>query len=302
MLSEERLIRALPFLLRYTIGKERPEEMTIPTKQRHFAGLSNFRDMGGYVTVDGRRMKRGILYRSEDLSRLTREDQQNLQHYGIRLICDLRTPQERKSKPARLPDAAQPQMVHIPIYPHENYSHWQVFAFLFGKSGAEGFDQYARTFYRRMLHEHRSQIREIFALLAEEEHWPALIHCTGGRDRTGFITALIQLVAGVPKAAVLEEYLLTNQYYAERMEKFIRLMRALTLYQVTPERMRHIMWVRREFLESVLDEMAQVWGTVENYLVEGCGIEREKLLDFRARLLEDTTDETDTKALVQTGR
>lgn len=276
--------------------------MTTPMNQRPFAGLSNFRDMGGYVTADGRKMKQGILYRSEDLSRLTSEDQEHLQRYGIRLICDLRTPQEKKSKPTRLRGEKRPRLAHIPIYPHENYSHWQVFAFLFGQSGAEGFNQYTRAFYRRMLHEHRPQMREIFTLLAAEEHLPALIHCTGGRDRTGFVTALIQLLAGVPKAAVLEEYLLTNAYYGERVEKFIRLLRALTLYQVTPERMRHIMLVRREFLEEVLEEMTQTWGTVENYLVDGCGMERETLLAFRARLLEDTADEAVATSKDQSGR
>ncbi len=77
-------------------------------------GSFNFRDAGGLETRDGRRMKPGILYRSDELSRLSDGDLERLGGLGLRSICDLRAPGERRRRPDRLPPGGV-RPVHVPF-------------------------------------------------------------------------------------------------------------------------------------------------------------------------------------------
>ncbi|SFJ14743.1 tyrosine-protein phosphatase [Thermoflavimicrobium dichotomicum] len=255
---------------------------------KQFDGLSNFRDIGGLMTHDGRTMKSGVLFRSDELSRLTSNDLEKLKQFNIKVICDLRTPKECKSKPARIPHNEGIRIVNVPIHHHETQevSRLKLFGFLFGKSGGDDFDHFNREYYRRMAFECTAPINEIITLISEEKNLPALIHCNAGRDRTGYISALIQLLVGVPYETVLDDYLLTNRFYEQRLNKFIRYMRWMTLFQVSPDRMKHILQARREFLDEVIDEILKKYGSIEGYLIEACGIDQSCIRNLQQLLLE----------------
>jgi protein-tyrosine phosphatase len=121
--------------------------------------------------------------------------------------------------------------------------------------------------------------------LAKEENLPAVIHCSAGKDRTGLVAALIQLLVGIPYEVVIEDYVRTNDYFASRLDRFIRIMRVLTLFQVSPERMRLILMAHPEFLNEVHDAIVGAYGSVERYLVEACAIDERVLHELKARLL-----------------
>jgi protein-tyrosine phosphatase len=78
-------------------------------------GGVNFRDLGGYRTIEGRRVKWGQLFRSDNLGRLTDRDVNYLQKMGIRLVCDFRTPAEIKKLPDRYPTVSHGQSMRLPI-------------------------------------------------------------------------------------------------------------------------------------------------------------------------------------------
>ena len=113
-----------------------------------------------------------------------------------------------------------------------------------------------------------------------------MIHCTAGRDRTGYISALIQLLVGVPYELVVEDYLLTNQFYESRLQKFIKIMRWLTFFQVLPERMKLILMAQREVLDEVYDNIIQKHGSIESYLCDACKIDHSVLQRLKNLLLE----------------
>lgn len=103
------------------------------TKDYVFEKLYNFRDIGELLTEDGRRLKAGVLYRSDDISRLSKNDLVMLQKVGLKLICDLRTVNERKSKMYQIPKKWGTGVKHIPIYhDSQDLSHREFFRLLIG--------------------------------------------------------------------------------------------------------------------------------------------------------------------------
>ncbi|USG64816.1 tyrosine-protein phosphatase [Brevibacillus ruminantium] len=261
--------------------------MTMTNRAIAFDGLYNFRDIGGLPTTDGRNMKTGILFRSDELSRLSAGDLGRLQTHQIKVICDLRTQTERKQKPDRVPAHTGIHQVSIPIH-HESQemSRLDFFKLLVSKSNDLNFEHIMKDFYHRMAFERTGQVKEIITLLAEQDHLPALIHCTGGKDRTGYLSALIQLLAGVPYQTVLDDYLFSNDLIQPRMQKIQRYIRWMSLFQISPERMKPLMEVRRDYLEDSLTAVLKEYGTVEDYLMKACGIEENYLLRLRHMLVE----------------
>jgi protein-tyrosine phosphatase len=252
-----------------------------------FEKVSNFRDVGGLTTVDGRTLKTGVLFRSEELSRMTVRDLATLRDYNLKLICDLRSPREIREKPSPVALTETIRVVNIPILPPANQDGTRklLFGFLFGKSGGDRFRQFSRACYHSIAFEQTSPIRDVITLLSKEENLPALIHCSAGKDRTGFLAALVQLLAGVPYETVMDDYLLTNDHFHPRLEKFIKWMRIMTLCQVSQERIRLVAMAHPEFLDEVHTLIVKNYGSVETYLCDACKIEYDTLRNLKSQLL-----------------
>lgn len=246
-----------------------------------FEKLSNFRDVGGVETADGRIVKTGMLFRSDELSRITERDLAKLHELGIKLVCDLRSPGEIK----RRGRAHAIEVVQIPLSENEAGNRKQLLGFLFGKTGADDFRDFSRRTYNHIAFEQTARIREVFTLLAEEGHLPAVIHCQAGKDRTGYIVALILLSLGVPYERVLADYLRTNDQYEPRLAKLIRVMRIATLARVSEQRIRLVLMAHPEFLDEVHDRIIKTHGSVAAYLREACGVEPATLDTLKRRLL-----------------
>lgn len=246
-----------------------------------FDKLYNFRDVGGQPTHDGRVMRTGVVYRSDDASRISARDMATLRELDIKLICDLRTPaQSKKTRDLSIP------VVNIPLHEQmtEEEGRKKVLGFLFAKGGDARFRDFSRWYYDHIAFEQTARVREVITLLANEPV-PMLIHCKAGKDRTGFVAAVIQLLAGVPYEAVLADYLRTNDAYAPRRERIVRTARWLTFFRVSPERMRLLLSAHGEFLDGVHTKIVDQHGTIERYLCDACGIDTSTLERLKGRLL-----------------
>jgi protein-tyrosine phosphatase len=257
----------------------------------HFDGLSNFRDIGGVRTADGHTLKPGVLFRSDELSRMTERDLAKLEELDIKLICDLRSLQERQRKQPRTAPSKAIQIVNIPLHDQatQDGSRKKLLGFLFGKTGGDRFREFSREYYRHIAFEQTARIREVITLLSNEQHLPAVIHCNAGKDRTGFLAAIIQLLAGVPYDVVMEDYLRTNHHFERRLERFIKVMRVATLFRVSQERMRLILMTHPEFLDEVYGSIIKRHGSIEEYLCEACEISRDTLQRLRKLLLASSS-------------
>jgi len=247
-----------------------------------FEGVSNFRDLGGIATADGGRLRRGILFRSDELSRLTAADRARLAGLKLRTLVDLRTPDERKSHATPLPDGAR--LVQVALRPQQEYSRGQLFATLLFHPGRVDFERLIREYYFTMAFGRTAEVGQVVRLLADEANQPALIHCTAGKDRTGFLAALIQRVAGATPEAVLEDYLLTNRLLRADSKGFIRSLRWVDWLHASPGGLQPVLEARPGYLLPVLDEIQSRYGGIEAYLSGACGVPPQDLERLKRRL------------------
>ncbi|MBO1578483.1 tyrosine-protein phosphatase [Bacillus sp. XF8] len=263
--------------------------MGIVQKERvnQFDGLYNFRDIGGQETKDGRRMKKGVLFRSDELSRLSQQDIENMKHLQIKLICDLRTPSEQKSKPSRIKQKHGVELVNISIHDKsQEFTHFEFFKFLVGKSHTIDFEKIMKEMYQNIAFSSCHEIKQVIQLLSEQKNVPALIHCTGGKDRTGYIAALIQLLVGIPYEVVRDDYLFSNELIGPRMKKVEKFIRWMSLFQASPERIKPMLEVRPEYLDEVYYKIVEKYGNVEAYLLQACHLEKRSIQNLKQLVLE----------------
>jgi protein-tyrosine phosphatase len=249
-------------------------------------GAYNFRDVGGIKIDNGSRIKPGIIYRSDELSELTRNDLITLERLNLKLVCDLRTPGEKKSKPDHLPNN-KIRTVSIPVHPHqEDYSQRKFFLSLNYNSHKLDFEKLIKEYYYCFAFERTEQIKEIITLLSDKNNLPALVHCSIGKDRTGFVSALVQLVAGASRQQVLDDYFDTNNYIGGRIKKVIRFLRIMSLFRIPAERFRPLLEVHKEYLDNVLEEIFKTNGTIEKYLSGVCHVDQSHIQNLKHILID----------------
>jgi len=246
-------------------------------------GVTNLRDLGGYETADGRRVRWGSLYRSANLGRVTADGLVALRQLGIRMVCDFRTEPESTKLPNLFPDTPQIAYLRLPIQHGEHEPtavferirngdyHWISEQFMLD-GYIEGIDRYPHVWAR-------------FACeLARPAERPALFHCTGGKDRTGAAAALLLLVLGVPEETVIADYGLSDACNTEVRRRVYEQLRRLNVdiaavapyFTAPPSRLR-----------ALLDYLRRTYGTVEDYLVRTAGVEPDVIAALRDNLLEE---------------
>lgn len=200
-------VRPRPYFLLTTRdgSQTRVAERLLPLE-----GGRNFRDLGGYRTVDGTQVRWGRLFRSGYMSDLTTGDIDYLQALGIQVICDLRSQQERANAPSSLL-SARGLRVEASDYDFSRLMNGQR-PFPGPAATVADFTDYLSDAYvaqaEQGLVEH---LQRIFSHLLSGEA-PLAFNCMGGKDRTGVVAAMILAVLGVPRATIVADYGLTARY------------------------------------------------------------------------------------------
>lgn len=235
-------------------------------------GTTNVRDLGGWPTRDGRRVKFGHVFRGARLARITEADRQSLQALGVRTVVDLRGADER----AKLPNGSHGfTEVSLAIEPSIGPRLREMAEK--GDGTAEEMRTLMARAYATYAIEWAAQYRALFALLQSETRTPLLFHCTAGKDRTGFGAALILAALGVREEAIREDYLATNGLWVPDEEIGATL---------PPEAARVLLSVHGSLLAAAFDAIHQWHGTLEAYLQERLGLDADRLEALRVRLLE----------------
>lgn len=183
-----------------------PTSAASPSRLITLQGGCNFRDLGGYATVDGRTTRWGLLFRSASLTHLTDEDHQRLATLGIQVICDLRRGDEAQAEPTHWPARVQRRQWSLDA---ETARAQQALDWSANGDG-EAIVATMALHYRTMARWLQPHVQGIFRLLRDGEV-PLVFHCAAGKDRTGFLASLLLQALGVPNETVLEDYLLTNE-------------------------------------------------------------------------------------------
>ncbi len=243
--------------------------MQTPSRSLNLTGASNFRDLGGYIGLDGRPVQWRKLFRSDHLAALTPEDQAVLTRLGLSRAYDFRGVTERAAVPYDLAGVASHS---LPIEPTVVQRMKDLLASGHRLTARETVALMQET-YRAFVSDNGPRFADLFNhLLASDA--PLVFHCTAGKDRTGFAAALILMALGVPRPVVMQDYLLTNELL--RIE-------SAPAFGV-PNEVVQVLWrVQEDFLDAALHAVDADHGGVEKYLARELGVgplERQRLAEL----------------------
>ncbi len=244
--------------------------------ERHypFEGCFNFRDIGGYLNQDGKRVKKGLYFRAGRQDRMSDKDLSLLSDLKISTQIDLRKPDEVLDQGKGPLEAMGTKYINIAVIPEGGSDQLSRLVGDTGISGERylGYLEFGPTSWLRL-----------FGILANEGNLPVVLHCTAGKDRTGVSTAFLLSVLGVSREVIEADYLLTN-LDTERQADFIE---STVGYPegYDRERMMAIAGVPETAMRDFLDGVESKWGTVVEYL-EKIGVTQEQMETIRTNFLE----------------
>ncbi|WP_291866995.1 tyrosine-protein phosphatase [Bradyrhizobium sp.] len=243
-----------------------------PARHLNLAGASNFRDLGGYPARDGRAVRWRQIFRSNHLGHLTEADIRVLRSLGVRRAFDFRGTEERVATICDVEDIA----VHsLPVEPTVVAALRARLATGVPLSSTDALEV-MRDSYRNYVRRNTPSFRALFAHLVGD-HAPLVIHCTAGKDRTGFACALILHALDVPDHLISEDYLLTNRFYR----------RDPSASSDLPEEVRQVLAsVHTSFLAAAFEAIGDDYGNLENYFSEGLRLGAAERTELKARYLE----------------
>jgi protein-tyrosine phosphatase len=248
----------------------------------------NFRDIGGYATADGRRVRTGRVFRSGALMGISDADLAALEALPIRTVIDLRTRDDLDAAaPGRLPAGAR--RVSVPMGDPSTITA-DLRALIFAadalaareRLGAGQAEQMMVAAATGLALERTREYAQLVRALLRPAALPALVHCSAGKDRTGWAASILLLAAGVPEPDVIEHYVLSNAY---RRDENARVLAALPA-GLDPDWLRPFFEVREAYAQAALDALRARFGGVEGYLREGLGLAAGEVEQLRTLLLD----------------
>jgi protein-tyrosine phosphatase len=251
----------------------------------------NFRDVGGLPTTQGLKTKTGIIFRSDSLHTYSQNDINKIIQLGIKSVIDMRTPQEKKNKLYNSFDKQSLNIIEIPIYPipdRKDQDMKSLMKEMFSKKRSNSdFESFMIENYRRMVFEHKEEVKAIIEIVSEPRNLPVIVHCNAGKDRTGFISYLVQSVSGVTDQALIDDYLLTNEYSFNNKEirKLKYKIALLTFGRFKFNNLRPILEARFEYINFTMKQIKNEFRSVENYLIDFCKLSPEACLKIKSNFV-----------------
>ena len=234
-------------------------------------GASNFRDVGGYLTASGQRVRRGQVFRSDHLAGLSDSDVARLQALGVSHSLDFRGVAEYTVTPYDIPGI---ERVALTIEPTVIARMQALVAQGIVPTTEETVALMCET-YRDFVNRNADTFGRFLKHLLEQPT-PQVFHCTAGKDRTGFAAALLLSALGVDRSTIEHDYLLTNQLYRRdaRLEG-----------QGHPHVMKVLWQVQPEFLQAAYEAVDSQHGSMRDYLHGAIGLTPQELLELQRMLL-----------------
>jgi protein-tyrosine phosphatase len=242
-----------------------------PARHLDLQGASNFRDLGGYPTREGRRLRWRQMFRSNHLGHLTLADIDIVRGLGVRSAFDFRGIEERSSTACGVAEI----VVHsLPIEPTVVAALRSELAA--GRLTAPVARDIMRESYRNYVRHNTHSFRALFGHLLEDRA-PLVIHCTAGKDRTGFACALILHALDVPDEVITGDYLLTNRFYRRDPASATDL----------PDDVREaIGTVDASFIAAGFDAVRADYGDLETYFRDGLKVGARERAELKTRYLQ----------------
>ncbi|MGX6979967.1 tyrosine-protein phosphatase [Vagococcus elongatus] len=234
--------------------------------------LTNFRDIGGYETQSGRKIKKNLMFRSGEISRLSKKDHQAFEKdFGIQTIFDFRGEDEKLKSPND--SFERVQTVNLDICKDSNGNSASMEDLIQGKTDP---DSYMKDLYKDFIFTDSSrQGYRTFLEHVSELDSPFIFHCFAGKDRTGFGAALLLSIMGVSKSNIYHDYLLTNRLRQKANERILSEMKKNGLNSNELEMVRTMMEVKPAYLDVSFKEIEENYGNVSRFIKDGLDVPKD---------------------------
>jgi len=236
--------------------------MTGEAMQVYLRSVHNFRDIGGVTTVDGKHIKEKMLFRSASPDNITGRDIRKMHELNIKTIVDLRAPGETGRKNKKFEGI---QTVSLPL-DFERTTRERLIPLIKQKNAYNLIDDLISSLYLEILDGSVSVFRDIVDLLLEPSRCPMLIHCHAGKDRTGIISALIQMALGADQQSIIEGYMASNEALLPSYKRRLIISKILYLGFLPANNILYAITVRSNNIESVIERVITFYGGIEGYL------------------------------------
>lgn len=238
--------------------------------------VQNLRDMGGYFTRNHQMTRWGKLFRSGQLSSLSEWDSIRLNNLGIKTIIDLRTDAEIAAAPIRYTNA---NLIHIPIQnAHLSEVPGRIIAGTMRKGDVLVCMQ---DLYLQLITDNREQLIKVLDEFQNPDNYPILFNCTLGKDRTGFLAAILLAAIGIPEETIIKDYMASNEYIDLRQLAYM----AHNLSSDAQEAITVIVSANESFIDLALRKIRKDYGSVSKYLSKGLLLDEKKRDNLKDILL-----------------
>ncbi len=235
----------------------------MPSLSIPLTSASNLRDLGGWPTRDGRHVRTGLVFRAPALAALSPEDQAIVAALGLRTVCDLRGTHEARVTPVDLADARR---LPLPIEPSVGASLRDILRTGqdSGHASPEDMLELLRDAYRAYALQSFPQYRAMFEALLAPGGTPLLLHCSAGKDRTGFGSALFLSALGVAWEDVMEDYLATNTLWRREIA---------SNFDLAPAVKEILFSAHESLLVAAFEALRAEYGSLDAYLERAIGLD-----------------------------
>ena len=239
-------------------------------------GASNFRDLGGYETSDGMRLKKGLVFRSDSLSYLTPDDIKKIQKLGIKTVCDFRSELEMEEFPSPFSSITSPKLKHLPIKTLGT----QDLRELSSKEGVTSMElaNELQEHYVLYVNQHKKVYCKFIKTIANGDI-PLVFHCFAGKDRTGYGALLFLSIMGVKKEIIIEDYLLTNQFYKGPLVNE-------DWRDSNSELLKPLFEARVDYINAAFNEIFNKYDKIEDFVISELEVDIKTIDIMKRRILE----------------
>ena len=247
------------------------------TKYADMMQVDNFRDLGGIVVDDGRKIKDGMFFRCGKLFDLTEQTKDALQKLNVKHVFDLRTNEEAEHEPDFVPQGATyhlapvvPDGVRVMVRVDEIKKLIRSFSIREGiKMGRTMPNLYTKMPFGN------SAYQQIFDALDTGES--ILFHCTAGKDRTGVASMLILLAFGLDYQAIRDDYMLSETYRKEANLRLAEEFKDMALYPIIKPFVYKCIRCKEKYIKRSYNEIFKRYKTVEEFFLKEYGVDKQRI-------------------------
>ncbi len=251
----------------------------------------NFRELGGYQTLSGKRIKYHKLLRTGNLADLSPFDLDFLTDYGVKYDIDFRSSEEMRAQPDRVPKGVK--YIFDPVFSEDLTNSSKSITDLRKQSENDadfGFNHMLYAYEDMIQSDHAQEAYQRFfqILLANDQEGRSIIfHCTAGKDRTGFAALLVLTALGVPLRTIKQDYLLTNITIKDFVDGMAQRAKDRGNNANTIQSLRDVQSVHPEYIDHAIKVMTDDYGSINNFLREVMQLSSADILKLRQIYLTD---------------